>query len=734
MMSRSQGFFWLALQLSVAAGGAAGALESLTAGVLTCLLALPLNLFTLKKGWDTRANPELSKPLADGLAAVGLILFLALLFSSGLMTALGLLLVFVTLALNVQLNNYRKFYLVQMVSFVLMLVGAAEATSGSFLLVMTLYCILAAFSLSEAWLDQSALNAPAENASIALAQGGPGFGQRALTGLLVMGVAVVIYLLTPRLEALNWGGQESSSGEFYHNTSWQKSAEKSLDQPYQKPPPPQNSSSEQYEQLQNISELSDFKDDGYHYGGFNESFDIRDSDRSGAAGLNGIVAHMKAAHGTYLKVRTFDTFDGVSWSSSNEDISRKLEADGSGLVQINPHRTGNFLQTITIEVAMPAWLPVAPDPVALWVPSSTVALDQFAQPLLPATIQKKTRYTVNSVNEVLDNRPLSRTPAADKNDLQLPRGFDARIRRLAQQVTAKETSVYGKAVALEQHLRTQYEYSFASVFESQGHTPLSQFLFGSKKGHCEYFASAMTIMLRSLKIPARLVTGFSVHSQNPLTGYFEIHALDGHAWSEAWIDGRWVTFEPTAYYDLPPQQQSHSAAEQISQYAQDLLKRQDTADAGDFSLTALLSSLWLALSTLLVMVLATLKMLLLALLPWLGVGALLGLVGWFTRHLWWRRVLALFSRWKIQRYQPQGSRQALQFYLFHLQRMSAVRVAERQPQELLEEWLIRVADVWPVAEQAAQLQRLAAQILYEEQPVAHAELGLLVQEFSRRLR
>ena len=72
------------------------------------------------------------------------------------------------------------------------------------------------------------------------------------------------------------------------------------------------------------------------------------------------------------------------------------------------------------------------------------------------------------------------------------------------------------------------------------------FLFETKTGHCEYFASAMAIMLRLQGVPARLVTGFSATNKNPLTGYFEVRALDAHAWVEAYFPAHgWVTFEPT---------------------------------------------------------------------------------------------------------------------------------------------------------------------------------------------
>ncbi|MDO6750043.1 transglutaminase domain-containing protein, partial [Gilvimarinus sp. 1_MG-2023] len=62
--------------------------------------------------------------------------------------------------------------------------------------------------------------------------------------------------------------------------------------------------------------------------------------------------------------------------------------------------------------------------------------------------------------------------------------------------------------------------------------------------------------------------------QNPLTGYFEIRGIDGHAWAEAWIDQRWVAFEPTAFYQLPSTTSSSLSADQINDYVDSLSQRQ----------------------------------------------------------------------------------------------------------------------------------------------------------------
>jgi protein-glutamine gamma-glutamyltransferase len=128
--------------------------------------------------------------------------------------------------------------------------------------------------------------------------------------------------------------------------------------------------------------------------------------------------------------------------------------------------------------------------------------------------------------------------------LQLPR-IDPRIPQLARWLTTDSTSDLGRARALESGLRARYGYTLELPSHEET-DPLANFLFVRGKGHCEYFASAMTVMLRTLGIPARLATGFQSGVYNPMTELWLVRASDAHAWVEAWIPGHgWTTFDPT---------------------------------------------------------------------------------------------------------------------------------------------------------------------------------------------
>jgi transglutaminase-like putative cysteine protease len=134
--------------------------------------------------------------------------------------------------------------------------------------------------------------------------------------------------------------------------------------------------------------------------------------------------------------------------------------------------------------------------------------------------------------------------------LKLP-PLDIRISKLAEEITAAAPSNYDKAIAVERYLSTHFGYTL-ELPRSLPQDPLANFLFERKKGHCEYFASSMAVMLRSLRIPTRIVTGFRGGEFNDLTGQYVVRASDAHSWVEAYFPGSgWISFDPTPAGSLP---------------------------------------------------------------------------------------------------------------------------------------------------------------------------------------
>jgi len=128
--------------------------------------------------------------------------------------------------------------------------------------------------------------------------------------------------------------------------------------------------------------------------------------------------------------------------------------------------------------------------------------------------------------------------------LQVPK-LDPRIAQLAAKVTADKTNNYDRAREIENYLSTHYGYTL-KLSQTPPDDPLAEFLFVRKEGHCEYFASAMAIMLRTLQIPTRVVNGFRSAQFNDLTSSYIVRASEAHTWVEVYFPGYgWSTFDPT---------------------------------------------------------------------------------------------------------------------------------------------------------------------------------------------
>ena len=105
---------------------------------------------------------------------------------------------------------------------------------------------------------------------------------------------------------------------------------------------------------------------------------------------------------------------------------------------------------------------------------------------------------------------------------------------------------YDTVLALTTYLQRTYHYSLQLSPVPQGRDPVDWFLFGVKTGYCEQFASAETLMLRSLGIPARLATGYSTGDYDPVLDQAVVRERDAHAWVEVWFQGHgWVPVDPT---------------------------------------------------------------------------------------------------------------------------------------------------------------------------------------------
>jgi len=254
-------------------------------------------------------------------------------------------------------------------------------------------------------------------------------------------------------------------------------------------------------------------------------------------------------------------FDGHRWFNlPAQGHYRSMDSDGQ--LTLGPWRAGTGLSySVHLSDAAPdGTLFFAGSPQSLRIDAPGVIKTPVDSYRLLGTGYSNVSYQVFSYLDPSSSDPegLRSEPPPDpltdeQRDayLRLPR-IDIRIWTLAHEITQYQRAPEGKARSLEKHLRRTYGYTL-EMPSAEAADPLANFLFSRRKGHCEYFASAMAVMLRTVNIPSRIVTGFAGGVYNPISGWYVIRASDAHSWVEAWLPGLgWTTFDPTPPDPNPP--------------------------------------------------------------------------------------------------------------------------------------------------------------------------------------
>lgn len=134
---------------------------------------------------------------------------------------------------------------------------------------------------------------------------------------------------------------------------------------------------------------------------------------------------------------------------------------------------------------------------------------------------------------------------------KVPANMDSRIKALALSITQNASTMYDKVSALETYLRANYAYDSTITAPPPGKEATSWFLFTEKRGYCNYFATALTLMARDIGIPARVAAGYTNGILDSKTGLRNINGTDAHAWTQVYFAGYgWINFEPSASFSL----------------------------------------------------------------------------------------------------------------------------------------------------------------------------------------
>lgn len=275
-----------------------------------------------------------------------------------------------------------------------------------------------------------------------------------------------------------------------------------------------------------------------------------------------VIMDVQSPAGRYWRAVAYDTYTGRRWLNTSE-LTQPIDA-GTHVRTPDFQARREISQTVTTYYSAGGVLFGSPQPVRVSL-GATADLGIIEEPVnndLPlAEIMMLHRrgpelrdgqayIVVSSVSEATVED--LQEAGADYPDwvrdryLEVPPTVPDRVRELAEEVTAAAPTPYEKVIALEQYLRG-YTYDDQIAPPPPGVDGVDYFLFEVRAGYCDYYASALAIMARSLGIPARVSAGYSQGEYNAEVDAYRVLESNGHSWPEVFFPGYgWIEFEPTA--------------------------------------------------------------------------------------------------------------------------------------------------------------------------------------------
>ncbi len=242
----------------------------------------------------------------------------------------------------------------------------------------------------------------------------------------------------------------------------------------------------------------------------------------------------------YWRGPVFTSFDGRTWrqaQTGEQAGSKKVESRFETLLETkgNPVR-----YSVTLEPHQQRWL-FALDLPSLVPPRSRLSLD-FAI-IADEPVQTLRQYEMRSF---IDYRLAAQSPPMASRYLQLPGEVGRRARTLARELRSSSANNAAYVQAVLHYIASQAFY-YTRQPPLLLRDAIDEFLFSSRRGFCEHYASAFTFLMRAAGIPARVVTGYQGGEMNPQSDYFIVRQSDAHAWVEVWLKGEgWRRVDPTA--------------------------------------------------------------------------------------------------------------------------------------------------------------------------------------------
>lgn len=279
--------------------------------------------------------------------------------------------------------------------------------------------------------------------------------------------------------------------------------------------------------------------------------DVVDLTKSGAVAFRvNFEGPLPPPASRYWRGLVLSQFDGRTWRARNYDFN----PGGRGIDLFNqapspwrleatklPTSAPVYQYQILMEPSHRPWLFTLGVPLSIETGKRwAITLDQTVRTLVP--VSDRARIDVLSVDMPVPAPALH--PFVERHYLSLPQEFNPRTRALANEWRASGLSVEAIIARFEQMIQQQFIYTLQPP--ALGEHSVDDFLFGTRQGFCEHFASSFVFFMRAAGVPARVVTGYQGGELGLAGDYLLVHQMDAHAWAEVWMDGQWRRVDPTA--------------------------------------------------------------------------------------------------------------------------------------------------------------------------------------------
>ncbi len=281
-----------------------------------------------------------------------------------------------------------------------------------------------------------------------------------------------------------------------------------------------------------------------------------------------LVMRVRSQAPGFWRVMSFDRYTGQGWEVTNaDDLQLTERSRWAGRFFLtpfipNPVEKKKIIQSYTAVLSLPNIVPAMQYPTELYFPTAEIGQDPEGNLRSPLGLLEGLTYTVVSKVPYRNRTELAAAgtdypPFVTEKYLDVPPEIKAEVRAVAEEILSQAnspiTSPYEKALYLAQGLKQRFPQAQEIPFFANDEDLVEAFLFKYKGGYADHYATVLTIMLRSIGIPARFATGFDQGDFNPFTGYYLVHNTDAHAVTEAYFPGQgWFAFNPLPGYEVVP--------------------------------------------------------------------------------------------------------------------------------------------------------------------------------------